>query len=219
MSAFRQVTHNDLNEAMRDVLAEELAALIGQRQAGHCMRLSDLDTEVMLELTESLRQRTAGGAQIYVLTAQAKADDPRRISGSKLVELRNPLPDGSQRPPLLVFVPNELKAACEDSFAEATFEQLSMQNTYIRLCERLVANLPNGLQFQVPEVLRIVTERQWRWAEPVALVRFLLSIRANGYDNEVVGASLFELGLVPDFHLLENPASLAGRLTRNIECV
>jgi len=110
-------------------------------------------------------------------------------------------------------------AACEDSFAEATFEQLSMQDAYAELRERLVANIPNGLRFHVPEVLRIATERNWHWADPVATVRFLLSVRANGYDNDVVGASLFELGLVPDFHLLDDPAALAGRLTRNIECV
>ena len=50
-------------------------------------------------------------------------------------------------------------------------------------------------------------------------MRFLLSIHLNGIDAEVVGASLCELGLVPDFHLMDDPASLPNRLTKNLECV
>src|SRR5690606_7500245 len=47
--------------------------------------------------------------------------------------------------------------------------------------------------------------------------RFLLSIKLNGYDPEVVGAALCELGLIPDFALLETPSLLANRLVKNLD--
>ncbi len=62
-------------------------------------------------------------------------------------------------------------------------------------------------------------EREWRWADPVAAVRFLLSIRLNGIDPEVIGASLCEFGLIPDFDLLDEVAKLPARIAKNLECV
>ena len=65
---------------------------------------------------------------------QRRAERPTppelEVSSTKLVELRNPLPDGQQRPPLLVFIPSDVRAAAEDSFGVATFEQAQLGDVY-----------------------------------------------------------------------------------------
>lgn len=108
----RELTSMELNVARESVLLPRLVAVLGQREAGHCMRVTDLDRDLMVRLCGGLRSR-APGATVVVL-----ADDALRqtapdiaVSSTKLVELRNPLPNDELRPPLLVFVPNDLRAS------------------------------------------------------------------------------------------------------------
>jgi DNA phosphorothioation-dependent restriction protein DptH len=216
---FKRVSRADLNVALCEVLVAMLSEALASRQPGHCMKLSDLDRDVMIAVGKKLRETLHEGAQIHVLGLHTHSDDPLEISSSKLVELWNPLPDGTQRPPLLVFVPNELKTAAEDSFAEATFEQFSAAGVYLRLEKYLMEMLPDGMRHSIADLLETVRRSAWYWADPAAVVRFLLSIRINGYDGEVVGASLCELGLIPDFCLLGDPSTATSRLVRNIDCV
>ncbi len=216
---FRRVTLDDLNEQLRVVVEERLMAVVTVKQPGHCMKVSDLDKGVMESVARSLRATLGSAVQVHVLSGDMRNDDPLFISSSKLVELRNPPAQDEQRAPLLVFVPNDLRTAAEDSFAEATFEQVSISDAYDRLRERLVQDLPNGLKQNVPPVISQIESRHWRWATPVAAVRFLLSIRLNSYDHEVVGASLCEFGLVPDFRLMDDAAAVPERIAKNISCV
>lgn len=216
---FRRVTAEDVNEHLRLVVEERLQEVIAGRHPGHCMRVGDLDTAVMLEVARKLRATVGAAAQIHVLSREARNDDPLLITSSKLVELRNPPAEGEQRPPLLVFVPNDLRTSAEDSFAEATFEQISVADAFPQLRDRLIAHLPDSFRSVAPEILRLVEEREWRWADAVAGVRFLLSVRLNGAEAEVIGASLCELGLVPDFHLLDDASAVPHRITKNLECV
>lgn len=216
---FRRVTPADVNAELEHIIEERLRAVLATREPGHCMRVGDLDTVVMLAVARNLRQSIGAAAQVHVLSSAAKKDDSLLITGSKLVELRNPLAEGELRPPLLVFVPNDLRTAAEDSFAEATFEQVSVADTFKLLRARLVERLPEALRAAVPEILTLLEDRNWRWADALAAVRFLLSIRLNGSDPETVGASLCELGLVPDFHLLDDLATVPNRLEKNRKCV
>jgi DNA phosphorothioation-dependent restriction protein DptH len=216
---FLRVSSEHVNEHLRLVVEEQLHGILVARQPGHCMRVGDLDTALMLDVARKLSETLGMAAQIHVLSNQSRSDDPLLITSSKLVELRNPLADGEQRPPLLVFVPNDLRTSAEDSFAEATFEQISVADAFPRLRGRLVQQLPNGFRSIASEILRLLQEREWRWADEVGSVRFLLSVHLNGAEAEVIGASLCEIGLVPDFHLLDDSAAVPHRLTKNLECV
>ncbi len=119
---FRRVTPADVNEQLRAVLVERL----GARAAGHCMRVSDLIPMSCWLWRESSATLSGTAAQVHVLSSEARNDDPLLIGSSKSVELRNPPAEDTQRPPLLVFVPKDVRVPAEDSFAEATFEQLSV---------------------------------------------------------------------------------------------
>ncbi len=55
--------------------------------------------------------------------------------------------------------------------------------------------------------------------EHVAKLRFLLTGKVNGNDPEAIGASLYEIGLVPDFDLLVQPERAPARAFRNRQCV
>ena len=216
---FRQVKPDDVNAELQLVLQEQLLALLQTRQPGHCMRVGDLDTAVMLEVARKLREQVGTTAQVHVLAREVPNGDPLLITSSKLVELRNPLADAQLRPPLLVFVPNDLRTAAEDSFAEATFEQISVAHAFSLLRSRLTESLPESLRGTVSELIAQVESRSWRWADSLAVVRFLLSIRLNGNEPDAVGASLCELGLVPDLQLLDDTTTAPNRLAKNLECL
>lgn len=213
----RLVTVEELNQALGEVLEAHLHQLVQSRHAGHCMRVSDLDTPLMVEIGHKLAKALGDAAQVHMLATEKRPDDALFITSTKLVELRNPLPDGTQRPPLLVFVPNELKASAEDSFGEATFASVALNDTYERLFEKLMRAMPDAQRLRIQELLHGVEQSKWRWANNVARVRFLLSIRLNGYDDDVVGASLFELGLIPDFRLLEDLQKVLALDTIDVE--
>ena len=53
----------------------------------------------------------------------------------------------------------------------------------------------------------------------MSVVRFLLTGKVNGGDPEAYGGALYEIGLVPDFDLLQDPAKTPQRLARNRDCV
>ena len=81
---------------------------------------------------------------------------------------------------------------------------------------RLLAELPADLRRDVTEILTTLEEEKWPYATSYARARFLLTIQLNDNDPEVVGAALFELGLVPDLELFADPALLRTRTGLNI---
>jgi len=184
------------------------------------MRLADLDSALMARLCARLRVEVPE-AQVVILGNDNALSPPElTVSATKLVELRNPLADGTQRLPLLAFVPNEIRAAAEDSFGVATFEDIAVGDVYSQLRTRLNDELPSAIKGAVAEGLRrLESDDPWPFADPLAIVRFLLTAKLNDGDPEAIGAALFELALVPDFELLVDPIKTPNRIARNRDCV
>src|SRR5215475_660513 len=216
----RELRARELNTELERVLIPRLAAMLHTRGHGHCMRVSDLDLEVMVHLCQQLRSQIPG-AQVYILSDGHRASIPSdlTVTSTKLVELRNPCADNILRPPLLVFIPSDLRAAAEDSFGVATFEQVSLGDAYRELGKLLLADVPNGLRPTIAEVLRRIEATAWPFADAIAIARYLLTIKLNDYDRDAAGAALFELGLVPDFELFTDLARASLRVSRNLEKV
>ena len=139
MSAgFQELSQRQLTVELENVAVPLLVEQLRTRVAGHCMRVGDLDAELMVRLCARLRAELPN-TTIVVLTDGKLAIPPElAVSSTKLVELRNPHADGSLRQPLLVFVPSEVRAAAEDSFGVATFEEVSVTGLYEALIKRLV---------------------------------------------------------------------------------
>jgi DNA phosphorothioation-dependent restriction protein DptH len=218
----RELTTQELNAALESVLLPKLAAMLVAREAGHCMRVGDLDRDLMIRLAGGLSSSVPHATVVLLADEALRLQAPEfAISSTKLVELRNPLPNDELRPPLLVFVPNDLRASAEDSFGVATFEDVSIDGAYAELVEKLIglvpANLRTAIEAMISELRR--TESKWRFADDAAIVRFLLTAQVNDFDPEAFGAALFELGLVPDFELLQQPDRAPAKIARNRDCV
>lgn len=218
----RELTSQELNAALESVLLPRLFKLLAARDLGHCMRVTDLDRELMIRLAGGLRAAVPS-ANVVVL-----ADDSLRemapdlaVSSTKLVELRNPLPNDELRPPLLVFVPNDLRASAEDSFGVATFEEVSIDGAYADLNAQQIACVPANLRVAVEACLGELRrgEAPWRYADDAAVARYLLTCQVNNFEPDAMGASLFELALVPDFELFQQVERAPARVARNRECV
>lgn len=215
----REVHRSDIAVEIEKLLVGQFKQRLGERGHGHCMRVADLDADLMRRLAVRLRADIPGPL-VHVLSADAGADtDDVYITSTKLVELRNPDTNGELRPPLLVFVPNELRTSSEDSFGIATFEDVRISNVYEELNRRLLEEMPVSLRSAVQGVLQRLKDADWKWASPPAISRFLLTLKLNDFDSDVVGAALYELGLVPDFKLLSDPTKAMYRAGHNAECV
>jgi DNA phosphorothioation-dependent restriction protein DptH len=216
-TAFQPLEPQQLTDAISKVLVPKLAAILVARAPGHCMRIADLDSSLMVKLTTDLRSLVTK-AQIHILgnEKQCTANPDFFISSTKLVELRNPLSDQSLRDPLLIFLSADLQTNAEDSFNVASFEETSVTTVYQELIQTLLKELPIDLQGSVREFL---SGDMKIWATPISQIRYLLTAKINGYDGDTLGASLYELGLAPDFHLFEELSIVQSKISKNIEVV
>lgn len=184
------------------------------------MRITDLDRDLMVRLCGRLRAEVPESQTVILGNGHSTTPPALTVTSTKLVELRNPLPGGALRAPLLVFIPNDLRASAEDSFSVATFEDIPVGDVYARLRARLLGELPASIRGAIAEGLRrLEADQAWPFADPLAVVRFLLSAKLNDSDPEAVGAGLFELALIPDFELLSDATKAPARIARNRSCV
>ena len=220
-TGFQELSSTQLTNELESVAVPLLVEQLRTRVAGHCMRVSDLDAELMIRLCARLRAELPNTTVVVLTDGKLPIPAELAVSSTKLVELRNPHADGSLRQPLLVFVPSEVRASAEDSFGVATFEEVSVSGLYEALIKRLVEEISPALRGSVQESLRRLrdSESPWTFADTLSTVRFLLTAKLNGNDAESIGASLYEVGLVPDFEWLAQPEKAPQRLVRNRECV
>ena len=217
-NAFTKLSLDKLNAAVAGLLCPRLENILRDRGPGHCMRVSDLDDNVMESVCLELR-RTLPEGNIFILGSHGHEGNPYRVTSTKLVELRNPDANGELRQPLLVFIPTSLRTSAEDSFGIATFEDLTFTTVYTELIVSLLERLPATLVGYVKDIFQILSEEQWWPADDVSRVRYLLTALENGIDGETLGASLYELALIPDFKLFADPGMISGKIRKNLDCV
>jgi len=217
-SSFSMLSKEKLNAALADALYPCIDAILCERGPGHCMRITDLDDEVMRLVCKELRRLHPDG-NIFVLGGHEQEGLSFHVSSTKLVELRNPDVNGELRQPLLVFIPTSLRTSAEDSFGIATFEDLAFPSIYGDLIGTLLERLPASLAGPVRVVFEILTEERWPFSDDVARVRYLLTALENGVDGETLGASLYELTLIPDFKLFVDPGMVNARIRRNLSSI
>jgi DNA phosphorothioation-dependent restriction protein DptH len=216
-TGFQELQENQVIQALEALFVPHLKEILGSRGRGHCMRIADLQLNLAVALTRTLR-REVPDAGIFILGDSTVAVEPDLlVSSTKLVELRNPLPDGSLRSPLLVFLPPNLQTNAEDSFNVASFEEIFVADVYDKLFQTLLQRVTAPLQGYIREICENLRREKWNWADPLGRSRFLLTGIENGNEGETFGAALYELGLVPDFHLFDDPSITLGRINKNLE--
>lgn len=217
-NVFTKLSPDKLNAAVAGLLCPHIEAILGDRGPGHCMRVTDLDDEVMEAVCKELRRACQDG-NIFILGSHDQERLPYRVTSTKLVELRNPDANGELRQPLLVFIPTSLRTSAEDSFGVATFEELTFTTIYEDLIDLLFDRLPATLISHVRDLFGNLSEEGWLFADDISRVKYLLTALDNGIDGETLGASLYELSLIPDFKLFADPAMVNGKIRRNLSSV
>lgn len=217
-SAFTRLSRTTLETAISGLLCPRIEATLEARGKGHCIRVTDLDDNIMESICKELRRARPDG-NIFILGSHDQEGQPYRITSTKLVELRNPDALGELRQPLLVFIPTSLRTSAEDSFGVATFEELTFTGIYEELTDSLLAQIPATLVGSVRDILNMLAEEDWLFADEVSRVRYLLTVLQNGIDGETLGASLYELTLIPDFRLFADLGLVTGKIHRNLDCV
>ncbi|MFE5485854.1 hypothetical protein [Streptomyces sp. NPDC056527] len=221
-SGLIEPTAQDLRGALEDVLVPRLARLLRERGAGHCVRVTELDSDIAARLVLRLRGAVTGATVCLLAAAKdIHAGGPlseAAVTSTKLVELRNRSEEeqAGNGGPLLVFVPPGLRASAEDSFGIATFEEVLLADTYELLAEKLLEEVPPQVRSSVEELFKLLGVDQ---ATARARSGYLLTLKANGFSLEVAGAAVFHFGLVPDFGLYSDPGELPDRARRNSELV
>lgn len=218
MSTFIRLSSNKLNQALADALCPQLAQMISTRGAGHCMRVTDLDSDVMEMACINLRKATSN-ENIFILSRNEQVSKPYHITSTKLVELRNTDSDGNLRPCLLVFIPSNLRTSAEDSFGVATFEDVSFEGIYGTVLSSLLDRVPQTFAGQIQSLFRYLSQEKISAVDEVAMVRYLLTAMENGIDGETLGASLYELCLIPDFKVFSETVNFEARIVRNLNTV
>jgi len=220
-AGFQELSPTQLTIELENVAVPLLVERLRSRAAGHCMRVSDLDSDLMIRLCARLRAELPNTTVVALTDGKLPIPAELAVTSTKLVELRNPHADGTQRRPLLVFVPSEVRASAEDSFGVATFEEVAVTGLYDALVQQLIGEIPPALRGAIQESLRRLQDSgsPWTFGDALSMARFLLTAKVNGNDAEAIGASLYEVGLVPDFEWLAQPEKAPQRLVRNRECV
>ncbi|PSL08136.1 DNA helicase HerA-like ATPase [Haloactinopolyspora alba] len=209
-------TMADRRSALEDVLVPHLLALLSNRQAGHCMRVTELDGELGSRLVHRLRTATLPGTVVCLLAndEEVASGDDMLVTSTQLVELRNrPVEETSG--PLLAFVPPGLRASAEDSFGVATFEEVEVGNAYGMLREELMSRVPTSLRDGIDRLQHALAQKKDGRATDQAWVHYLLTIAANDYEPDAAGAAIFCFGLVPDLALFKTLDDVSGRVGRN----
>jgi hypothetical protein len=220
-SSFVRLSKEKLDAVIAEALCPRIRQILDSRGPGHCIRVSDLDDDIIEATCQELRKNRPDGNIFILCNHDQEKEGVRlfRITSTKLIELRNPDEKGNLRNPLLVFIPSSLRTSAEDSFGTATFEALAFPDVYSDLINALLERISAPLRNHVIGLLQNLREKSWPFADEISIVRFLLTATTNGVDGETLGASLYELALVPDFKLFEEPGRVNGKILKNRECV
>ena len=189
-----------------DIFLEVYGDTVKNASPGHCMKVTGLSMDVLRNLYKRLcilETKT----QMYILTEDEELTGEEFITPSKLIELRNDLTIS-----ILVLIPVNSFTSAEDSYGNATFRELSINDFDLRLFLKLESQLSSIkavkqiLQF-ADRALNITIQDK---------VRYLLYITQNNNTEEAVGNGIFLLGLIPDSAIVSKNEYIPQFLSKKI---
>lgn len=183
------------SDIVRIALGDELVKHMEGTEAGHCVRVDDIEAQLALELTPSLQDELGSVADVFVL--RAKPGGGFEIAPERAIELRN----RKAKALLLLVPPGEGHAA---SSLDNSFERLQAISLY--------AGAESAVRDQIAqESVRALASRQasrlGKQKEP--WLEFLGELVVDP-TFEAFGKNLWRIGLIPDLG-----ADVETRLDRN----
>lgn len=187
-------------------LVESYSKTIKAAKPGHCMKVTGLALSELKSLITMLRPVNPD-ISIFILSEDETGPD--YIRASKLIEMRND-PEAT----ILVLIPANSRTSAEDSYGDATFQNLSAASLKIPFLDYLI--------YEIPEDKKSVWESVWQVlqqyvAPSMQLVNYVLFVDSEHYSDEAWGNGLFLLGMLPDKKLVHPEVNLRRNLALNKE--
>jgi len=174
---------------------------------GHCMKITGLGSQELEVLWEIMVPKYEH-IDIYIVS-EIVTSDTKYISATRLIELRN-----KQDAPLLILIPSNSRTAAEDSYGNATFKEISLDDIESKLIKNLVDQIPERVSIIIKnDILNFLKP------ENAAIIEYLLSLSEVGYEDKMIGENLYYLSLIPDSMLLSQEEKIRSRLNFNRESV
>lgn len=186
-------------------VVETFSPVIKSAKAGHCMKITGLalkELKVLLPLVRSLN----ADMESYILSETERGSD--YIHATKLIELRNN-PDKA----VLILVPANSRTSAEDSYGDATFQNLSTSELQSSFLENLIDEIPEEKKYVWTELTYLLTE-----LKPSISTRidYILYLNINQFADEAWGNGLFLFSMLPDRGLLKDENGIRRRFMINL---
>ncbi|TDD74860.1 methylation-associated defense system ATP-binding protein MAD8 [Flavobacterium caseinilyticum] len=173
---------------------------------GHCMKITGLGEDQLKVLWKELK---FSFPNIDIFIINEFEEQECFISATKLIELRN-----NQSKPLLILIPANNRTAAEDSYGNATFKEIALDNIENELLRELVSDIPSELKIVIKAIEDIVKASK---NNKFNYILFLIGIKENSYDKISFGRLLNFIEILPDELLLEDYNLIRSRLTLNLK--
>lgn len=187
-------------------LVESYSKTIKAAKPGHCMKVTGL---AMSELKTLIPMLSTVNPSISVFILSEDETGTDFIRASKLIEMRND-PEAT----ILVLIPANSRTSAEDSYGDATFQNLSAAELKGRFLEFLVYEIPEDKKAVWDSVRQVL---QQYVVSSMQLVNYLLYVDSEHYTDESWGNGLFLLGMLPDSKLVHKDTNMRRNLALNKE--
>lgn len=191
-----------------DIFIEVYGKIIENAQPGHCMKATGFSLEVLRDLYGRLGFLNTK-TQFFILSEDPEHTGNEYITPTKLIELRNDLTIS-----ILVLIPVNSSTSAEDSYGNATFQELSITDF-----DRILFNKLHDEVASHSAVKTILTyaERALN-ATMQAKINYLLYVTLSGCTDEAIDNGMYMLGMLPDSSIVSKKEYIPQYLSKNDDC-
>lgn len=189
-------------------VVESYSSKLKAAKPGHCMKITGLAMKELRVLLPLLRPLNSN-MEVFILSETEKGED--FIHATKLIELRNN-PDKS----VLVLVPSNSRTSAEDSYGDATFQNLSVAEIQDSFMWKLISEMPDEKEFLWQQMKDLFKEIK---PSRASIINYLLYLEMNQFSDESWGNGLYLFEMLPDRDLIKNDGSTRRRFMLNKEKV
>ena len=187
-------------------IVESYSAKLKTAKPGHCMKITGLaikELRILLPLLRPINQ----GMDVYILSEEEKGDE--FIHATKLIELRN-----NPERAVLILVPSNSRTSAEDSYGDATFQNLSVADLQDSFIWKLISEMPEEKEYLWKQIRELVEELS---PSRTTITNYLLYLELNQYKDEAWGNGLYLFGMLPDKDLVKDDSLIRRRFMINFE--
>lgn len=189
-------------------VVDAYSSVIKQAKPGHCMKITGLAMKELQVLLPKLRVLN-NQLSVFILSETEKGDN--YIHATKLIELRN-----DPEKAVLILVPSNSRTSAEDSYGDATFQNLPTSQLQESFYYHLIEEIPENQMYLWNQIFELLKETTATRSEAI---NYLLYLELNHYSSESWGNGLFVFGLLPDSKLIEDEGAIRRRFMLNLEKV